>query len=860
MTGRKMRSLQVRAGATALLVLTALSCSDSTGPSAGPPATVQLVAGGGQSAIVATQLPARVRVQVLDAQSRPVRSTAVTWAVQAGGGSVVASAAQTDRTGVAEATWTLGTVAGVQRVTAQVASLPPLEVTATASSAAASDLVVHAGGAQSAVVGAAVAVAPAVRVRDGYSNPVPGVTVTCEVTVGGGSLTDGTAVSDAAGVAAVGSWVLGTTPGTNGLTCSATGLGTVSFAAVAAAGPPSALTIEAGDNQTTFAGSAVATPPAVRVRDAHDNPVAGAQVVFAVATGGGAVTGGTTTTNASGIATVGGWTLGLSAGSNTLTATVAGLQVTFTAQGEVAPEFLLSIEDIHLNQGSQSAAGTIGGVAGRPGLLRVVVRANAPNNHSPGVRVRLYNGATQLREATIAAPQPGVPVQPDLNSASQTWNLALAANEVVAGLSVEAVVDPDNTIPGGQPELRRFPRDSGTKSLDVQPLAPLRIAFIPIHATVQDRTGAITTANVNTYLEAVRQWIPGNTIAPTVRTPYSTDLDLSVGANWSTLLSEIQAVRTLESATDAYYHGIIGDFPGIPYGGLAYRPTQPSSTFRSGLSYDRPSSTAGTIAHELGHNMGRMHNACGNPANIDPAYPYENSIIGAPGWDILSGVMRDATQFRDYMSYCSPRYTSDYTYGGILQWRRADPYAQASSAQAAMAAAPQSGLLLWGSVGSTGVTLQPAFALRARPVLPATGGANVIRGIGSDGREVFRVSFDGVAVADGADPAERHFAWFVPLNEAQIDDVTALEVVTPRGRVLRQARTTARGRADVRMDAAGGRTRVRWDATRYPAALVREAATGRVLAIARSGDSLLRTTAPGLEVILSDGVRSESWR
>jgi hypothetical protein len=87
----------------------------------------------------------------------------------------------------------------------------------------------------------------------------------------------------------------------------------------------------AGDNQTADDGTAVAIPPAVTVRDANGNPVAGVSVIFAVGMGGGTVTGGSQVTNASGVATVGSWTLGAT-GTNTLTATAASLPpVTFTA-------------------------------------------------------------------------------------------------------------------------------------------------------------------------------------------------------------------------------------------------------------------------------------------------------------------------------------------------------------------------------------------------------------------------------------------------------------------------------------------------------------------------------------------------
>src|SRR5437667_4211727 len=66
------------------------------------------------------------------------------------------------------------------------------------------------------------------------------------------------------------------------------------------------------------------------------NPVHGLTVTFAPAAGSGSVTGGTQTTNGSGIAAVGSWTLNTTAGTNTLTATSSGLTgspVTFTAEG-----------------------------------------------------------------------------------------------------------------------------------------------------------------------------------------------------------------------------------------------------------------------------------------------------------------------------------------------------------------------------------------------------------------------------------------------------------------------------------------------------------------------------------------------
>jgi len=98
------------------------------------------------------------------------------------------------------------------------------------------------------------------------------------------------------------------------------------------AGPPSQIIQNTADNQSGFLGCNVATQPSVTVKDAHGNPVSGITVTFAVGSGGGTVTGATQTTNASGVATVGSWTLGTSGGTNSLFATATASTSTAPVQ------------------------------------------------------------------------------------------------------------------------------------------------------------------------------------------------------------------------------------------------------------------------------------------------------------------------------------------------------------------------------------------------------------------------------------------------------------------------------------------------------------------------------------------------
>jgi len=184
------------------------------------------------------------------------------------------------------------------------------------------------------VAGAAVTERPSVIVKDQRGDPMAGVPVTFAVTAGGGTITGNSVTTNASGVATVGGWTLGTVAGLNSLTASTSGLSPVTFTATGTAGAAASVVKTAGDAQTATAGSAVSTAPAVTVRDANGNPVSGVTVAFAVASGGGSVAGPSQTTNSAGIATVGGWTLGTTAGSNSLTATAGSLAaVTFTTTG-----------------------------------------------------------------------------------------------------------------------------------------------------------------------------------------------------------------------------------------------------------------------------------------------------------------------------------------------------------------------------------------------------------------------------------------------------------------------------------------------------------------------------------------------
>ena len=195
-----------------------------------------------------------------------------------------------------------------------------------------------------------------------------GVIVTFTVSAGGGMLsanTDAdpctfesakssiTAITDANGQVST-RLTLGSEPGTNTVDISVAGLEPEPFTATATEqAMPNTLTKVCGEDQEGTAGELLAKPLVVFVSDEDGAAMAGVAVAFAVTAGGGRLLATTNTTNDDGYART--WlTLGSEPGTNTVDATVEGLEsVTFTATGQAS--LLASFSDAFHGSGKRMA-------------------------------------------------------------------------------------------------------------------------------------------------------------------------------------------------------------------------------------------------------------------------------------------------------------------------------------------------------------------------------------------------------------------------------------------------------------------------------------------------------------------------
>jgi plastocyanin len=184
------------------------------------------VSGDGQTAVVGTALPAPFVVRVTDAQSNAVSGVAVTWTVTAGGGSLSAASTQTNSQGQASVTLTLGLTAGTNTVTASSAGLSGSPVTFSATGivpALATSISLVSGNNQNGKTLEQLPNPFVVQATDDQGGGVPGVTVTWDVTGGGGNLSSASTQTNSQGQASV-TLTPGPALGQNTVTASVSGL------------------------------------------------------------------------------------------------------------------------------------------------------------------------------------------------------------------------------------------------------------------------------------------------------------------------------------------------------------------------------------------------------------------------------------------------------------------------------------------------------------------------------------------------------------------------------------------------------------------------------------------------------------
>ena len=484
----------------------------------------------------------------------------------------------------------------------------------------------------------------------------------------------------------------------------------------------------------------------------------------------------------------------------------------------------------YLVQAVQSRAFPVPLVAGKRALLRVFpTAARAAGGGVPPVRARFFVDGREAHVEHVPGKSGAIPTRVDEGSLATSVSAEIPGSVVRPGLEMVVEVDPDGTLDPALGVARRIPA-TGRLAVDVRALPPLELTVVPFlwtqapDSSILDAVrGMATDPEGDALLADVHALLPVGALDLTAHEPV---LSSSNGAR--RLMEETEAIRVLEGGRGHYLGTMAGPVTGPS--GVAFVPG------RAGFSIPRP----GTIAHELGHNLGLHHAPCGGAGDPDPSFPHPDGSAGAWGYDFARGeLVRPTTP--DLMSYCGPPDgISDYHFANALRYRLFE--ARAAAKTAAFAAARS--LLLWGGADGDGAPfLNPVFVVEAPTALPDSAGAYTLTGRTARGTELFSFSFAMPRTADG--DGGSGFAFVLPAEPDWAGELAGITLAGPGGTFALN------------------------DDSDLPTAVLRDPATGRVRGILRevpppaqaAMDATEWSAGPKLEMLFSRGMPdAAAWR
>jgi hypothetical protein len=559
----------------------------------------------------------------------------------------------------------------------------------------------------------------------------------------------------------------------------------------------------------------------------------------------------------------------IAAGTATIVATSEGREVSATIIVE-AVAVDLGVADAAWSQAVQR--GGNGGeipliTGGAPAVLNAVVRpvGGMAGKRTTTLLLRLTNavGATVHSDTLFNV----VPAS-DASLAVPNAQFLVPAARIQPGTSWQVIRDPRGVDPDGNVSNDRFPATAAP--LRVVAVQPLVVRFVPIVlAQHGGATGDVTENNLPGYLQALRTYMPFGPIEATVGTAYSTNASFGAapagGAStfWTSLLTELETARLADPSTaGAHWYGVVrppAGFTSVSNGGWAFIRGMTALGVQTGW-FSRTSQARDLVAHELAHNLGRLHSPCGGAGSpLDPTFPNGGGLIGDAGHDVYEwsiGLTNRAVPVApsrgDVMGYCFPAWIHPYTYEALLSSRTISALQAVRAAGSEIAPPRTRVLVVRGLIEERRVSLEPIIAITARAT--ADEGPVLVELLDAAGR----VLLARRVVARQVDHAAvQGFVATLPVSTSLEARITQVRVSVPgtSGATVR-ARPLDVEAAPRRAGSGRERTVACGDA-RSQAVAVTDATTGALLGIARGARlTLPATTMTSMVVSCSDGVHT----
>jgi len=237
-----------------------------------------------------------------------------------------------------------------------------------------------------------------------------------------------------------------------------------------------------------------------------------------------------------------------------------------------------------------------------------------------------------------------------------------------AAISI-GLYESDDIKRDGDTSVSRWPRDLDMP-LDARDPGGLRLTVVPIRPNATVGGDFDVTPEMMAEIESdMLAQLPINSVELVAHAPVDWTDDLGEISSWNEVVLLLANLREQEGADpDMYYYGLIPWSVNLALGGLAATLSDaPFWRVSIGVQGER----SNVLLHEVMHVLGRRHTPCGDPGGPDPFYPYDEALIGPVAYDAVNDEWVDPLSTHDTMSYCSPSWTSDYTYTALFQEIRA---------------------------------------------------------------------------------------------------------------------------------------------------------------------------------------------
>ena len=323
-------------------------------------------------------------------------------------------------------------------------------------------------------------------------------------------------------------------------------------------------------------------------------------------------------------------------------------------------------------------------VAGRIGQLRVYVAPDATwTPHEVTAELHVFDATGKEQPVTFSSATPSGPSTDD--AFATTFNFLLEdANIVPAGGTYRvAIVDKQSgvAVKDGDTSTARWPNDGTTDSFGAKSNGDafhLQLVPLSYDADGSGRLPVLTDQQLQLYTDSLFKLYPVAKIDLQVHAPlpWKTKID-GAGAGWDEAMQAMSDLKATEKAPDNVWYvaafepndqfdvycanGCILGLGTLDGGNDPLQRTSAIVGYSGAVATD-------TLPQELAHTLGRLHAPCGNPSGLDTRYPYPLGRIGSWGYNVLTRELIDpGSKYRDYLSYCSPIWTSDYSFAAMFK-------------------------------------------------------------------------------------------------------------------------------------------------------------------------------------------------